>query len=241
MLGLAAEPYDVTKDSSLVKVSCIVPAYNEGSRIEAVLRVLTTHPLIDEIIVVDDCSTDDTVKISTAFDAVKVMRSSRNAGKTHALSVGFAAASGQIYLLIDADLTGLDASALTALLRPVLDDRADMTISLRRNAPNLWHMIGIDYISGERVFRRDLVARQVCDLDDLPPFGFEVWLNSVAIAAATRISIVPWHHVESPAKSVKRGLARGLFADLRMVVDMVRTVTPSRLIHQIVALRRLMT
>jgi len=222
-----------------VYVSCIVPAYNEGVRIGAVLDVLTAHPLIHEIIVVDDCSTDDTAAVAKAFDDVTVVCLATNAGKTHALSAGLAASMGQVILLVDADLIGLDGPALTALLRPVLDDQADMTISLRRNAPRLWHILGIDYISGERVFRRELLVDHVSDLKKLPAFGFEVWLNDIVIAAANRISIVSWNGVQSPAKATKRGIVSGVLADVRMIIDMVQTVSPRRLVKQIAAMRRL--
>lgn len=229
----------MTHPTNPVQVSCIVPAYNEGARIGAVLHVLTEHPLIHEIIVVDDCSTDDTAAVAKGFDDVTVVCLATNAGKTHALSVGFAASVGEMILLVDADLIGLDAPALTALLRPVLDDQADVSISLRRNAPKLWHILGIDYISGERVLRRELLDDHFADLKDLPRFGFEVWLNDIAIAAASRISVVSWHGVDSPAKATKRGFIGGVVADVRMIVDMVQTVSLRRLARQIVAMRRL--
>ncbi len=221
------------------RVSCIVPAYNEGARIGAVLAVLAAHPLVDEIVVVDDASTDDTAAVAATFAGVTIQRLDTNGGKTRALARGLDRAAGQVLLLIDADLQGLDGAAVSALLLPVLNDRADVAISLRRNAPRLWHLLGIDYISGERAMRRDILSGHLADLDGLPGFGFEVWLNALLIQASVRIAVVPWDGVASPAKARKRGVVAGVVADLRMLSDMFRTVSPMLLIHQIVAMRRL--
>ena len=84
-------------------------------------------------------------------------------------------------LLLDADLVGLRPADVTALVRPVLDGSADVAISLRGNAPRLWRMIGLDYISGERVLPMDFLRPHLGALVDLPPFAFEVWLNRLFI------------------------------------------------------------
>ena len=226
-------------ESPVRRISCIIPAYNEGPRIKAVLDVVAAHPLIDEIIVVDDGSSDDTAAFVSGREKVVLISLAKNGGKTRALAAGLARARSTYVLFIDSDLIGLGTAELTALIQPVLDGRADMSISLRRNAPGLWHLIGIDYISGERMLRRDLIADRLSELDALPRFGFEVWLNQVCIDAAARLAVVEWSHVDSPLKSRKYGVFQGIVADLRMMSDLLHTAGPWQLVRQIVRMRTL--
>lgn len=226
-------------DLSLRRISCVIPAYNEGPRIKAVLDVVVAHRLIDEIIVVDDGSTDDTAALASGREKVTLIRLSENGGKTRALAAGLARANGNYLLLVDSDLLGLGTDELTALMQPVLDGGADMGISLRRNAPRLWHLIGIDYISGERMLRRALIAGRLGELDALPRFGFEVWLNRICINAGARVAVVGWSRVDSPMKSRKYGVLNGMVADLRMIADLLRTAGPWQLTRQIWRMRYL--
>lgn len=224
---------------SHLPISCIVPAHNEAPRIASVLRVLARHPLLAEVVVVDDGSTDATAEIAAAA-GVRVIRLSPNRGKTAALAAGLAAAQHDLVLLIDADLIGLSAAEITALVQPLRQGRAQAAISLRGNAPGLWRLIGLDYISGERIFDRRLIAGREGELPALPRFGFEVWLNAIWIARRLPVAVVPWPSVASPAKAAKRGGWRaGLAADAAMLADMFRTVPPARALRQILHLRRL--
>jgi glycosyltransferase involved in cell wall biosynthesis len=222
------------------RVSCIIPAYNEAPRISAVLDVVTAHPLIDEVIVIDDASADGTsAAVGLDRNKVTLIRHQVNAGKTRAVATGIAQARGRFLLLVDSDLLGLQAQALTDLILPVLDDRADLTISLRRNAPRLWHWIGIDYISGERMLRRSLIEADLAELAHLPRFGLEIWMNKILVRSAARLAVVPWNSVDSPLKSRKRGALRGAVADARMMSDLMRTAGPVQVVRQIARMRAL--
>ncbi len=224
-----------------VRLSCIIPAFDEGPRIGAVLDVVVGHPMIDEVIVIDDGSTDDTAEVVAGRADVRLVRLKVNVGKTRALAAGIAQAQGRWLLLVDSDLVGLGRDDLTALITPVLDDMADMSVSLRHNAPRLWHWIGLDYISGERVLRRDRIATRLSELHDLPRFGFEVWLNRICVETAARLAVVAWPGVDSPTKSRKFGLVRGTLADARMMLDLRRSAGALQLIRQIGQMRRLRT
>jgi glycosyltransferase involved in cell wall biosynthesis len=218
--------------------TCLIPAYNEAARIGPVLDVVLALPLLSAVIVIDDGSTDETQAIARAKGA-QVLRTPGNLGKTRALALGFKQVTTSHVVLIDADLTGLTAAALTALLTPVLSGAASATISLRGNAPGLWRLIGIDYISGERVIARTLLAGEQDKLDALPRFGFEVFLNRLLIAQNAPIAIVNWPGVASPSKASKRGVLAGIRADIAMIADIFRTIGAVNCIRQIMALRRL--
>lgn len=222
-----------------MQVSCIIPAYNEAARIAAVLGCVLDHPLIGEVIVVDDASSDGTSEVVARIGGARLMTLTQNGGKTAALAAGIAAAQGEVLLLVDADLTGLAARDLSALLAPVLQGRSDVSISLRCNAPRLWQWIGLDYISGERALRRSLIASELARLRQLPRFGFEVFLNGLIVENRARIAVVPWPGVISPLKAVKYGWAKGLRADFGMIRDMIRVHSLPRLLRQILRMRQL--
>ncbi|WP_369790519.1 glycosyltransferase family 2 protein [Rouxiella sp. WC2420] len=225
------------KNAERISVSCIIPAHNEARRIGKVLDAVVGHPLIGEIIVVDDCSSDDTAA-QAQRDGVKLIPLPQNLGKSGAVASGIAAASGSHLLLLDADLVGLTANDINALLQSVLSQQVDVSLSLRRNSPRLWHLIGLDYISGERVFPRSLVASRLAEIRALANFGLEVWLNRLWIAENYRIAVVHWPDVISPYKAQKMGWLRGIKADCAMTRDILRTISPRQILQQIMAMKR---
>jgi glycosyltransferase involved in cell wall biosynthesis len=228
-----------TSGTAAQRVSCVIPVYNEGKRISGVLAAIIAHPLVSEVIVVDDGSTDETVRIVRATEEVRLVALDQNRGKSWALHAGMKASTGQVLLLVDGDLIGLTAAHITALISPVIEGRADISMSLRENTPRLWRLIGLDYISGERVMMRDLLDNRLEAIQALPKFGFEVFLNGLCIERKCRIAIVPWKGVRSPFKNAKYGFLSGVLADIRMISDIFRSASPFGLLHQILAMLRL--
>lgn len=107
-------------------VSVIIPAYNEADRIGETVRA--ARELGDEVIVIDDGSTDTTAEVARQAGADKVIRADRNGGKGAALNLGCAAANREILLLLDADL-GETAGKAKVLLVPVQKGICDMSIA----------------------------------------------------------------------------------------------------------------
>lgn len=221
----------------MTRIACIIPAWNEATRIGAVLRAATNHPDLAEVIVVDDGSTDGTAEIAEAMPGVRLIRQPVNGGKTAALVSGIAAAQAEFLMFLDADLIGLTPDDISALARPVLAGAADVSISLRGNAPGLWRRIGLDYISGERVLPRALLADSADELLRLPRFGFEVHLNRLWLAQSYGIAVVGWPGVASPIKARKAGLWRGIKGDALMMRDIFRVLPPHQALSQIARMR----
>lgn len=219
-------------------LTCLIPAFNEAARIGRVLEAVKDHPMIGHTLVIDDGSTDDTADIARTCGA-RVIRTPGNQGKARALVAGLKTIESGHVLLLDADLIGLTSLSITALATPVVDGTAAAALSLRGNAPLVWRMIGVDYITGERVLPYSLLAPQLEQIAALPSFGFEVFLNELLIAAGKPVAIVAWPDVASPSKANKRGFAAGARADILMMGDIFRTVGPIDCLKQIRALQRL--
>ncbi len=110
-----------------MRVGAIVPAYNEADRIEATLRALQSLSDIDEIVVIDDGSDDET-SIRAQSRGVRVITLKENKGKGHALETGIENLDADIYLFVDADL-GASAQDSSLLLAPIQQGLADMVIA----------------------------------------------------------------------------------------------------------------
>lgn len=221
------------------KISCIIPAYNERVRIGRVLEVVTTHPHIAEVIVVDDRSTDGTGEVVKRFPSVKLITQEKNQGKSKAIHDGIQASTGDVLLFLDADLIGLTVEAVTDLIDPIYKDEADVSISLRENAPLPWKWIGLDYISGERVLHKKMIESHIEKIPQLSAFGLEVFLNAIIIKAEARIKVPYWKGVHSPFKHVKRGLWGGTWGEVLMMRDIFKTVSPYAALRQIIDMRKL--
>jgi glycosyltransferase involved in cell wall biosynthesis len=213
-------------------LSCVICAWNEAPRIAGVLAVVAGHPLVDEVIVVDDGSSDGTGDVARGFQRVRVVACPVNRGKAAAMAEGLAAARHELLLLLDADLRGLTGEDVSALALPVLDGAVDVSLSLRRNSLALFRAIGLDFVSGERVLRRALLAEALSEAPRLPRFGIEVVMNRRIISERLPIAVVRWSGVTQARKTEKLGLVRGLRAEWRMLRDLMHATYPMELVSQ---------
>jgi glycosyltransferase involved in cell wall biosynthesis len=111
----------------VTRVAAIVPARNEQARIADTVTALRLIDTIDEVVVVDDGSDDDTAERAERAGA-SVIRVPANRGKGAALRTGVASTDADVLCFIDGDLGG-SASLASALIAPVLRSDADMTIA----------------------------------------------------------------------------------------------------------------
>ena len=116
-----------------MKLSIIIPAYNEEKTLEAVIRKVDAVKLdgIDkEIVIVDDCSSDSTPKVMAGLNtigltaALKLIYHDVNQGKGAAIAKGIRASSGDIVIIQDADME-YDPNDYARIIAPILDGRAD--------------------------------------------------------------------------------------------------------------------
>jgi len=139
-----------TPTSANPLVSFIVPAYNEGSNLEDVLRRVYDLPLRAEVIAVDDGSTDETPAILRAFEeshGLTVVRHDENRGKGAAVRTGIAHTTGEVVLIQDADME-YDPADVVDLIRPIGEGYADVVFGSRltggrpQRAYMFWHLVG---------------------------------------------------------------------------------------------------
>lgn len=109
-----------------MSVSIVIPAFNEEATVEDVIKVVKKLDIVNEVIVVDDGSTDDTASIAEKAGA-NVIRHATNSGKGAALKTGFKSSSGDIVAFIDADLKNLTSNQVEKIIEPLLDGKADVT------------------------------------------------------------------------------------------------------------------
>ena len=217
-------------------ISCIICACNEAPRIAAVLEVVSMHPLLYEVIVVNDGSTDNTSEVVRQFPSVRIISLPVNQGKSAAMAVGIAAAKCELLMLLDADLKGLASKHITALAEPVLRGRADVTISLRKNSLLIFRLIGLDFVSGERVIHKDILNKVITQIRLLPRFGIEVFMNRQIVESRLSISVARWTDVTQSRKTEKLGYCKGIIAEWRMTLDLLRVYYPIALISQTIDL-----
>jgi glycosyltransferase involved in cell wall biosynthesis len=217
-------------DNGREKVSCIVPAYNEAERIASVLDVICETNLINEIIVINDGSSDNTSEVVRRYeDRLTFIDLPENKGKAYALKCGLGAATGQVILLLDADLQGLQEKNIAQLLDPVLEGRADMTLSLRKNSLFIYRVLGVDLISGERAIHKE-VLENLQNYEN-SRFGFETILNDYVVTNRLSFESVHWDNVKVAPKSEKRGFLNSIVDEMKMMGDIMDAVPINKLFY----------
>jgi glycosyltransferase involved in cell wall biosynthesis len=228
-----------TRPVARPRISCIVCAYNEADRIRAILDAVYQHPVLCELIVVNDGSTDATEALLSAYPDIRVLSYTPNRGKTYALAQGIAAATGDYLMMLDADLAGITAADIQKLAQPVLNGWSEVSISLRSNSLGLYRLIGLDFVSGERVIPAWLMAGAGPTMESLPRWGGEAFINDRISRQRLSIAVVDWPAVLNIRKYQKVGFWRGLRSELGMIGDALRVLSPWGVLRQNVALLRL--
>ncbi|WP_195939776.1 glycosyltransferase family 2 protein [Romboutsia sp. 1001713B170131_170501_G6] len=175
-------------------ISIIIPAYNEADKIKDTLESIVDINEIDEIVVVDDGSSDNTTEVASSVknDKIKVFKLDKNRGKGYALNYGLKIAmeNADIIGFLDGDL-GSSANEVKKLIVPILNNEADVIIAkfppakkkgglgfVKRLAKeSVFEMTGVELdstLSGQRIFKKEVLEK----FDEIPyGYGVEVGMT----------------------------------------------------------------
>jgi len=194
-----------------MKLTVLIPVYNEIHTIREILKRVQATELADEILLVDDGSTDGTRDILEELNgqgAIRVILHEKNQGKGAAVRTGIKNATGDVLLIQDADLE-YDPRDYPALLRPLQEGLAEVVYGSRflgapRRVAMFWHMVAnklltlitnilyntilTDMETGYKVFRKEVI-------EDIPlhakRFEFEPEFTAKILKRGVRIFEVP--------------------------------------------------
>ena len=212
-------------------ITLLIPFFNEGERILRVLEKMTQIPEIDQIICVDDGSTDNSSQeILKHFD-VEIIRLPHNTGKSAAVRAGMNHVVNEWVFLCDADLSQIEVEEFRTACQFVRSDQADMVVLRRTKAP--WFVKfdrGDILFSGERIVKtRDL--KEVFS-KEIEHYQLEIAINQWMLDHQKKAYWFP-SSVTNTYKFQKLGLAKGLTKEFRMWYNLVYFIGPANYIRQI--------
>ena len=208
---------------------CIIPFYNEGERVFAVVRALSQVPLIGNIICVDDGSNDH-VEIPN----VTLLRLPRNIGKSQAVFAGLRLVKCETVLLFDGDLVGVQPAEIESVSNTFFDRSLDMVI-LKANGEKKYKIMDDlfrNYIvqSGNRIMK----TNDLFSVETLHPIGYqlEVAINQYML---DKKKTVAWYPISALNlhKTEKLSFVDGWKKDITMDREIMSYLGPIKRLQQI--------
>lgn len=215
-----------------MNASCIIPIFNEKERIGFVIRSVQKSKLVNEIVCVDDGSTDGSAEfVGKNFKNVKVIKIGKNKGKANAVLVGAKSAKNNILLILDADLIKIESVKIDYAISRFIKENLDLIVFKMKNFFPVSKLLRHDIlISGNYVIgKSDLIKL----FQNKKPVGYEleIAINQYMMDNGKKVATVAFDSEGySPVK--KRGLVWAIKRDLKMYPDILRFVGLKNYIKQ---------
>jgi glycosyltransferase involved in cell wall biosynthesis len=200
------------------RVSVIIAAFNEQDTIADVIRAVEGHPLVAEIIVVDDGSKDATSERARQTSA-RVITLEHNQGKAGAMNAGVRAARHDTILFLDADILGLTHEIITLTATPVLTGKCGMFVAIRARRTYWMNRLlyFIPVLGGERALTKEMWRR----VPTIYRKGFqiEIALNYYTKKSGQKMAFGVMPGLSQVIKEKKRGFWLGLWQRVKMCAE----------------------
>lgn len=193
-----------------MKISCLIPAYNEEKNISRVLDIATNYAKFAEIIVIDDCSSDNTFKIVENYKKVKLIHHNKNLGKTSSIINAINQAQGSLIVLLDSDLINLTTDNINSLITSLTQNNYDQAILDRAgDRKAIWGFTNCArFFGGERAFwKHDF---QNITWPENGGFLLEIILNLEYIKQHKKIKTIYCENLYCVQDFKKRGILQGI-------------------------------
>ena len=163
------------------KFDAIVPTFNEANRIENVLTVLTRSKYINNVIVVDDGSTDNTYGLLKDFSGIQLIHLEQNHGKGKAVKEGLKQVTTRAVFLFDADLLGLKEENIQEMYDAYCQNPTSLVVGLRQKsrfyAQHWLRAHALPLIAGERLLPTDDLG-EIIKNKGTADYGLEPYMNA---------------------------------------------------------------
>lgn len=207
-----------------MEIIALVPAFNEAPRIAKVLDILTDIDYINSVYVIDDGSIDKTSEVAEQYNVI-LLRYIQNLGKGAALQTAIRLTSADYYLFIDADLIGLTAKHIDALIEPLFkDDKTVMSIGTFKRGGKTSVNLAQKYfyiLNGQRCLRGSF-AKELPDIS-WTRFGVEVFISKYAAMKNYKVCYPDLTGLTHYRKEEKMGFMRGFLYRLQMYREILHT------------------
>ncbi len=196
------------------KVSVVIPAYNEEPTVAKVVRAAKECDLVDEVIVVDDGSEDNTYEEAKKAGA-KVIRHEENRGKGEAMKTGLKHAEGDIVAFVDADIKNIKPEMIEKMIKPVLKGEADLVkTKFKRKAGRVTLLTAkplLKFFFPEVAHLEQPLSGQICSTKNLlkkvkfePDYGVDIGIILDAIVRGAKIIEVDIGEIKHDMQPLER-------------------------------------
>lgn len=203
-----------------MKVSVIIPVYNEGKYLEDLIYTINKSSYIEEIIVIDDGSDTKYYQFYKNIKGVRLIRHHKNLGKTSALETGVKYASYDYVLVMDGDLMGIETSHIDNLITKA--SNYDVLLITRGGEAGLFKFLRTTYVMrGEHLLRKSFIDKYHNQLFDSSRWGFDNNINKIILKNQVDYLFCEVRGVNNRIKFKKYPFLKGFILDMKMLSEVI--------------------